>query len=385
MVELKEVLSRIVAYICEYGVLHIRDPRIFGQVEVLERMGIIRFNKISRWYNIEFEQLVKAICKELEFYGDVINFGVYVCVIMRISSNVNMALYFINPGYKEYRGFLLQIIQDVFSKYNEVIEIPIILVPESSLTILEEENMRRKILDMCLTNIKVGILPILLPIPNKLELFEIYKENFKDLKMFLEETEIPTYSDELSFILRVEDLIQIKYLTFFANIGDILRRYTVVKMKDMWKGVWKWFEEVIKLLLIKNKVRGCFPKDVVDFLIDMKTGGKNSPDIVIPVKRDNVIDILIIDTKHWKGSICEKLGTRHESYDKYVKYKNSKKTKSVISIIHKYMKDIQFKFSLIFVQRKSDPECIAKKSVLTRVYDRVEILGLNEFCKFYLT
>ncbi len=278
--------------------------------------------------------------------------------------------------------------------------VPIIISP--SKTIEELFERQRKVLsslaNKTLHDLRILLLfPIILPLPtivktnakSKKDFFKEYKESINRIKDILQELGNRFLNtNEYKFLAEYKRLILAKSLTPFAFLHDLLDDYGIVSMREKkaWKKPSKWFEEVIKLLLIDTFVRNSFSGNVVEYLVKKyKTGGPNQEDIAIPIRKGGAADIYIIDTKLWKEDVCKTLTSGRECLSKYGHYVHSTtkstKLKKLEELVKREVKSINC-YYLLFIQRKTPSKaCLAELTKLNiRGYcGTIKVYSLEQF------
>ena len=240
------------------------------------------------------------------------------------------------------------------------------------------------------------LFPIILPYPTIVknkngDLFNEYKKSISELERVLydiAENLRGNISDEYSFLSEYRRMIWVKIILPFTFTYNLLANYGFTKLRYSrgWMTPFKWFEEMIKMLLIDKFVYGRFDREIVHYLIyEYKTGGPHKEDIAIPIKLDDKINILIVDTKLWNTDISKLLGTTKEPYTKYGKYidsaTKSEKLKRLEMLIKDKEKESISDYYLIFIQRKKP--CIRKtKTMKIKGYRDIIILSITDLPRF---
>jgi len=313
--------------------------------------------------------------------------------IENITSTSSMGFYFVNPAYssKSDIGFFLEFLQGAINEHIRAVyaHVPFVFMSEKLRNILEKHDKAVRVLSkLYLDNLSIFSFPIMLPYPEivkipsrkrKLNLFAKLEKSIIEAKEILKR-EQKDFADEYMLALEYRKRFWSKFIVSFAQLDDILKRYALVRMRKKWKSPSKWFEEIMKLLLIDVFVKNKFNRMVEEFLVNYKTGGRKA-DILIPIKKsDKEATLWVIDTKHWEKDYCKSVEKGYENIKKYIAYidKNNRKSRLLWELIRllKNMGIRKVRFQLVFIQRKSK-SCSLNIPELKEYYEKIVVLGLK--------
>ena len=314
---------------------------------------------------------------------------------------------------------------------HSIFIIPFILAPVIEINKIGESQeshvarLKRKLLLKILNTLNVmSLFVVPLPFPDSNKILKTYVNVLRSLERSIRELRNAVYTNEYDMLINFNKILLVKALSPFKFLYKNLKEYSITELKgarEFGLRPDKWFEEILKAIIVKFYVEASFPNEITNFFYrEYSTGGPCEEDIAIPITVDNKIYIVIVDAKLWTKDACTTIihDTQHilenvslvqnykcrrdneeqpnrpkESLMKYLFYINSKSKKLIKleKMLARRARSISG-YYLLFVQLKEPQErCINELNKLQKrfklfknnltLYNKIQIVSIDELIK----
>jgi len=430
--ELRESILSLSRIFNIFGIKRFREDSIkehldASTIHFLEREKVIRYWG-DRTFAPDFEKYSKFLLKMMDVNDDLLRpccKGLnYYCADIKPSDNpISIRIFLVNSISS---NFIDCLVGD-----HSTFIIPFILAPAIEINKIGESReshvirLKRKLFLKILNTLNVlSLFVVPLPFPDSNKTLKTYVNVLRSLERDIRELRKLVYANEYDMLVNFNRIMLVKALSPFKFLYKNLKEYSITELRGTREfGVRpdKWFEEVLKALIVKFYVETSFPGEITDFLYrEYSTGGPCEEDIAVPITIDNKIYIVIVDAKLWAKDACTTIirDTQHiienaslvqnyrcrqdnweqpnrpkESLIKYLLYINSKSKKlmKLEKMLARRASSISG-YYLLFVQLKEPQEqCIDKLNELQKriklfknnltLYNKIQIISIDELIK----